>query len=407
MKVLQINVTSNTGSTGRISEQLGNQIISEGWESYIAYSRKGLPSKSKTIPIGNKLDVYRHVLMTRIFDRHAFSSKNATLRLINEVKRLDPDIIHLHNLHGYYIHIGKLFNYLKNSNVPVVWTFHDCWPFTGHCAHFDRFSCEKWKTGCYQCPMKTYYPSSWLVDNSINNYNKKKKFFNGINNLSIVTPSKWLMNLVEQSFFKGKFRVTTIHNGVDLSVFKPLKNNIKERFNIEKDRLLLGVTGLWSERKGLDDFFRLSNMLDQQYKIILVGLKKEQLKDLPLNIIGIERTENTEELAEFYSAADVYINPTYSDNFPTTNIEALACGTPIITYNTGGSPEAIDIDTGIVVDKGNVEGLQAAIEKVLKGIEQGKQYTRDLCRNRAVHYFNKDERFQEYTELYNRLLTEE
>lgn len=404
MKVLQINVTSNTGSTGRITEQLGNLMMAEGFESYIAYSRKGLDSVSETIVIGNKFDIYWHVFKTRIFDRHGFSSKGATLRLIQEVNRISPDIIHLHNIHGYYLHIGKFFNYLKNSEIPIIWTFHDCWPFTGHCAHFDRFNCEKWKTGCYECPMKTYYPTSWLFDNSKNNYKDKLNLFTGINNLTIVTPSEWLKNLVEESFFKDIFRVLTVHNGVDLTVFRPSENFIKKKYNIEENKLILGVTGIWTARKGLNDFFQLAQILDKQYKIVLVGLKKEQLKDLPLNIIGIERTENTKELAEFYSAADIYINPTYSDNFPTTNIEALACGTPVITYNTGGSPEAVDTDTGIVVDKGNVSGIKIAIEKINKGREQGIQYTSEQCRLRAANFFNKNDRYLEYIELYRSVL---
>lgn len=256
--------------------------------------------------------------------------------------------------------------------------------------------------------MKSYYPASWVLDNSKNNFFNKKTLFTGIENLTIITPSLWLKELVGQSFFSDDFPVKVIYNGVDLNVMKPSEeaNEIKLRYDLAESKIILGIAGIWDKRKGLEDFFKLATTLDQRYKIVLVGLKKEQLSDLPLNIIGIERTESVKMLAELYSAADVYINPTYSDNFPTTNIEALACGTPVITYDTGGSPEAVDTDTGIVVDKGNVEGLQAAIEKVIKGIDQGKQYTRDLCRQRAVHYFNKDERFQEYTELYNRLLTE-
>lgn len=408
MRVLQINTIVNSGSTGRIAEQLGQQVLKAGGKSFIAASRMGNESQSEVYKIGNDFDVYRHVLVTRIFDRHGFSSKGATEKLIMEIKKIDPDIIHLHNLHGYYLHVGTLFKFLSEYSKPVIWTFHDCWPFTGHCSYFDRFNCDKWKTFCYECPMKSYYPASWVLDNSKNNFFNKKTLFTGIENLTIITPSLWLKELVGQSFFSDDFPVKVIYNGVDLNVMKPSEeaNEIKLRYDLAESKIILGIAGIWDKRKGLEDFFKLATTLDQRYKIVLVGLKKEQLSDLPLNIIGIERTESVKMLAELYSAADVYINPTYSDNFPTTNIEALACGTPVITYDTGGSPEAVDTDTGIVVDKGNVEGLQAAIEKVIKGIDQGKQYTRDLCRQRAVHYFNKDERFQEYTELYNRLLTE-
>jgi len=399
MKVLQINVTVNTGSTGRIAEQIGSVIEDQGHKSFIAHSRKKVQSRSKTIQIGNKVDFYMHAINSRLFDNHGFSSKYATKKLVKTIKKIQPDLIHLHNLHGYYVHVGVLFNFLNSIKTPVVWTFHDCWPFTGHCAYFDRVDCEKWKKECHSCPLKSYYPSSLFLDNSSHNFKTKKELFAIHPNLTIVTPSHWLMKLTEQSFFKNS-SIKVIHNGIDLSVFKPAQQD-KDNHKQNLKRIVLGVASIWDSRKGLDDFIKLNDVLDDGFQIILVGLSKKQVNTLPSSMIGIERTENIEELVKLYSRADVYVNATYSDNFPTTNIEALACGTPVITYDTGGSPEAIDKNTGIVVERGNVEELKKAIDIISK---EKTKFTADVCRERAINHFNKDERFMDYFNLYEKLI---
>ena len=400
MKVLQINTTVNSGSTGRIAEEIGNTILKNGEDSYIAFSRSGLPSNSIPVKIGSLNDVYQHVLITRLFDKHGFGSKNATRRFVGELSIINPDLIHLHNIHGYYLHIEVLFDFIKTKNIPVVWTFHDCWPFTGHCSYFDRFNCEKWKRQCHSCPMTNYYPQSWGIDNSKNNYKLKKHLFNQPENLTIVTPSHWLKNLVKESFFKDKI-VQVIHNGIDLNVYKPIISSIKEKLNIQDYKIILGVASIWDKRKGFEDFLKLANILDMEYKIVLVGLTDKQRRTLPNHIIGICRTESMDELAQLYSASAVYVNPTYSDNFPTTNVEALACGTPVITYDTGGSPEALDANTGIVIPKGGIQGLKIAIETIM---ESDGKYTSEDCRNRAVQNFNKEDRFKDYLNLYQNVL---
>ena len=400
MKILQINVTVNIGSTGRISEQIGELILNEGYQSYIAYSRPGSPSRSKTIKIGNKLDFYKHVLITRLFDKHGFASKRATQHLIQEIDNIKPDVIHLHNIHGYYIHIEVLFNYLKKNNIPIVWTLHDCWSFTGHCAHFEDINCEKWKTGCYSCPKVKSYPKSWFIDSSKINYKNKQEIFKSFKNLIIVTPSYWLKNLVGQSFFKN-YKVKVIQNGIDLSVFKPKANgNLIQTYDLNEGKIILGVASIWAVHRGLADFIELSKILHADFKIVLVGLSKKQMKEVPENITGIERTENINELVTLYSTACIYINPTYSDNFPTTNIEALACGTPVITYNTGGSPEAINEHTGIVVERGNINGIKDAIDRI---INSKNNYTQELCRERAINNFDKNDRYKDYLDLYYEL----
>lgn len=397
MKILQINTSVNTGSTGHIAEDIGKILLKDGHQSFIAAGFTDRPSASQVIKIGNAWDKKLHGLKTRIFDRHGFGSKGATLQLVKEIAQIKPDIIHLHNLHGYYLHIGVLFEYLKKMQLPVVWTLHDCWPFTGHCSHFDRVNCHKWKEQCYACPNIKGYPASFGFDNSRKNFQDKRDIFNGLNNLQIVTPSQWLANHVRNSFL-GKYPVHVINNGIDLSVFKTfdIEEDIK-KYNPFGKKIILGVASTWKKRKAFEDFIQLSRLIGQNDQIVLVGLDKMQIKYLPYNITGVKRTESLNELAALYSASDVFVNPTYVDNFPTTNLEALACGTPVITYNTGGSLEAIDTETGIVVEKGDIDGLHKAILQICS---KGKDFYSIKCRERAVKLYNKDGRYADYLNLY-------
>ncbi len=401
--LLQINIVVNYSSTGRIVEDLGQLAMNNGWESYIAYGRHQKKSKSKLIKLGSKFSINYHVLQTRLFDRHGLGSKRATVKLINQIKEINPDIIHLHNIHGYYINIEVLFSYLADSNIPVVWTLHDCWPFTGHCVYFDFNGCEKWKTGCIYCPQKTTYPASYFLDRSAKNFILKKKLFTSLKNLTIVPASNWLSDLVKQSFLSD-YPANVINNGIDLSLFRPCQINIiNQKFKIKDKFIILGVSSKWISYKGLQDFIELSKIISDKYQIILIGLNRKQIYNLPDNIIGIERTDDANQLAEFYSAADVYINPTWQDNFPTTNLESLACGTPVITYKTGGSNEAVSSETGFVVEKGNIRELTEKIELVR---EKGKDYFTQNCLNRAAALYNKDQKFMEYLQLYERLLSQ-
>lgn len=399
-KVLQINTVINTGSTGRIAEEIGIKAMDNGWDSYIAYGRNDRPSRSHKIKIGTALDVKWHGVATRFFDYHAQASKVATERFIKKAKEINPDIVHLHNLHGYYLNIQLLFDYLTTSNIPVVWTLHDCWPFTGHCAYFDFVQCEKWKTQCKKCPQISSYPKSF-IDRSEHNFNLKKKLFLSCpNNLILVPVSEWLSHLIKDSFFKETKQII-IHNGIDTNIFTPQKKNNNHFYKLRNKFVILGVAGVWEKRKGLDDFFKLSALLDEDEIILLIGLSESQIKQLPKNIIGMTRTENVQQLAELYSLADIFVNPTWEDNFPTTNLEALSCGTPIITYNTGGSPEAVTRDTGFTVKKGNLKGIRNALDRVKK---LGKQYYSAACRNRAVSLFNKNICYEQYLQLYEKLL---
>lgn len=400
MKVLQINTTVNSGSHGRIAEDIGLSLIQMCHESYIASAYTGRPSRSQKIKIGFNLDRKFHGLRTRLCDRHGFGSKASTRKLIDQIVKIDPDIIHLHNIHGYYLNIRYLFVYLRLSNKPVVWTFHDCWPFTGHCSYFDAVNCYKWKTGCHNCPNIHGYPKSYFFDNSRMNYRDKKELFTSVRRMVLVSPSQWMSSHLGNSFLHDN-EIKVIYNGIDTDNFRPVKaDSLKEKYKI-KGKYILGVANIWNERKGLDDFIKLSSMTKPELQIVLVGLNRNQERKLPSSIISISRTENIDDLAALYSAAEVFVNPTYVDNFPTTNIEALACGTPVITYNTGGSPEAVDENTGIIVNKGDIGGLFSAVKVVL---DNGKNHYTYTCRERAVRLFNKSDRFGDYVSLYRNFI---
>lgn len=399
-KLFQVNSVVNTGSTGRIAEEIGHVATKLGWKSYIAYGREARESNSELIRIGNDWDIKWHGIKTRLFDEHGFGSEKATKRLINSLKQIEPDVIILHNLHGYYINIDVLFSYLANQDVPVFWILYDVWAFTGHCTYFDTVGCSKWKTECHNCPQRLEYPSSLFRDHSKSNYGIKRELFTSVKNLILITHSNWLGDLVKLSFL-SRTRLFTINNGVNLEVFKPTNyQHILPNYDLDNKFILVGVASGWVKRKGFDDFIDLRNKLDEKYVIILVGVSHRQIKLLPKHIIGIERTESMEELAALYSRADIFVNPTYEDNFPTTNLEALACGTPVITYNTGGSPEAIDKQTGLVVEKGNIDGLVKAIREIEA---KGKAQYTAKCRERAVTCFNKDDRYLDYIKLYEEI----
>jgi hypothetical protein len=308
-KLLQINpVARISTSTGRIMKEIGDLAIDNGWESYIAYSkgRDGIKTcRSKMIPVGNKLSVAWHGFITRIFDRHGLASNCATKQFIKEIKRIKPDVIHIHNIHGYFLNYKILFNFLAQSGIPVIWTIHDCWLFTGHCYHYSYIKCNKWQTECNNCPQKKSFPASILVDRSKKNFYDKSKYFNSISKdkFLLVTVSNWMKEEVKKSFLKNN-NLIVINNGIDLSIFKYYPdNNIKEKYNITQKYILLGVASIWSKEKGLDDFIELSKYLNDDEIIVLVGVNDDIMRRLPNNILGIKRTENILELAKLYSGA--------------------------------------------------------------------------------------------------------
>lgn len=395
MKLLQINVTANWGSTGKIAEDIGNLAISAGWESWIAYGRGNPKSNSNLIRIGNDWDMRLHAIESRLFDNHGLASRRTTKKFIEKIEEISPDIIHLHNIHGYYLNYPLLFEFLKKWGGPVIWTLHDCWPFTGHCAYYDYAKCDRWLKGCHDCPQLKSYPASILTDRSRKNYSDKKKSFLNHPNITFVPVSDWLRVELSKSFLHD-YPAITIHNGIDTDIFHPV-----EQKKTDSDKyVILGVASVWDKRKGLEEFVRLRTKLSEDYLIILVGLSNDQISTLPDGITGIRRTENVEQLVALYNMADVFVNPTLEDNFPTTNLEALACGTPVITYKTGGSPEAIDKTTGFVVDYQNIDALA---DKIVEVCTQSP-FSSSSCRQRVLNLYNKNEVFKQYIQLYNQLL---
>jgi len=399
MRVLQINSVYGSGSTGRIALAIHNLLREQGHESFVAYGRGSSGSGATAIRVGSDVDVYMHVFLTRLFDAQCRGSRRATRDLVQKIDEINPDVIHLHNVHGYYLNMNVLFRYLREITKPIVWTLHDCWAFTGHCAYFDYVGCNRWKHGCYDCPQIRDYPSSMLIGRSRNNYDDKKALFTSLRHLTLVAPSNWLAGLVKESFLSG-YPVRVINNGVDQSVFKPTPGNFRQKYGLEGKFVVLGVASVWARRKGLQYFLEISKYLPGDTAVVIVGVNKKQSRSLPDDFIAIEKTDSVRALAEIYSAADVFVNPTLEENFPTTNLEALACGTPVITFRTGGSPESVG-DCGHVVDKGDVAGLLSAINLVR---ERTKSYYHGRALERAARLYRDRDRFQDYVEMYEGLL---
>lgn len=396
-KIVLIN-TVLYGSTGNIIRQLKSLAENHEMQAFTvsAYARNSTTKYDENdIVIGNYFDRYLHIWLSRTTGLSGTFSVSATRRLIRRLKRIRPDVIHLHNLHNAYINLPILFNYIKKNNIKVIWTLHDCWAFTGRCPYYEMVGCEKWKTGCSNCPYPAgQYPVSYK-DRSHKMWEIKKKTFTGVRDMVVVTPSKWLANQVKESFLKD-YPIKTINNGIDLDVFKPTKARIYEELKASGKHLVLGLAMDWNERKGLDVFVELSRLLGDEYQIILVGTDDIIAEELSKHGIRcINRTSSQQELAEVYTAADVFVNPTREDNFPTVNIEALACGTPVVTFDTGGSPEILDETCGIIVPKDDKEELITAIRKICEEMP----ISIDNCMKRAMLY-KKDARFKEYLELY-------
>lgn len=365
-KLVQINVVCN-GSTGRIMCDIAKKAQKNGFDSYCFYGR-GEPNKEvKCIKIGNKLGIYFHVFLTRIFNKHGHGSYFATKKMIKQIKKIKPDIIHLHNIHGYYLNLKVLFKYLKNEfKGKVIWTLHDCWSFTGNCAHFTAIKCNKWKKECYKCPQIKTYPKSYFFDTSNSEYFLKKKLFTSIDNMKIILPSYWLASLVKSSFFRNN-KIEVINNGINLDVFKPtFDNSIYKKYGIPNDKkLILGVANNWEEKKGLDIFINLSKIINNDEFIVLVGLSEKQILQLPKNIIGIQRTENMLDLAKIYTIASIFVNPSLEETFSLVTAEALSCGTPVVVCNSSATQELINEKNGLVVTKPTTNQYYKCIKKIL------------------------------------------
>lgn len=397
MKILQINSVCGTGSTGKIIVQISDYLDSLNIENYIAYGL-GSSSRHNTYKIGNKMDNHLHSFISRKFCLQGYGSIISTLKFIRYIKKLDPTIIHLHNIHGHYLNFPILFRFLKKSKIEVVWTFHDCWPFTGKCAHFTKVKCNKWKTGCSNCQQLHTYPDS-EIDRTKRNYIDKKNYFTSLDNLHIVTVSKWLKKIVEESFFKEK-DIRCIYNGIDTSIFKPTESVLRKKLKIEDKFIILGVASVWNSGKGLDTFIELAKEIDENCVILLIGVSKEQINSLPSNIIGISRTENVMELVQFYTIADILINCSIEETFGLVVAEAMSCGTPAIVYNSTACPEVINNETGKLIYSNDIVELIEAIESFYN--INSKDILKK-CRARIIDFYNIDLMLKKYLELYRNI----
>lgn len=401
MKVMQINSVSY-GSTGKIIFALADMLHENGDSAMCATGFTWYKSgRNDNIAVGNIFTKAFHMYASKQLGTHGLYSKHATKKLIGRIEAWKPDIIHLHNIHGWYLHIPTLFEYLKKTGIPVVWTLHDCWSFTGGCAHFTFCNCSRWKSGCGMCNNLSDYPISSRKDKTQKMWHLKAESFNGVGNLTIVTPSKWLASLVKQSFLR-EYPVRVINNGIDLDVFKPTPSCFRSKYNCANKYIVLGVSFGWGRKKGLDVFCELANKLDNSlYQIVLVGTDEKTDCLLPKSVISIHRTNDQKELAEIYTAADVFVNPTREENYPTVNMEALACGTPVITFRTGGCPEISDDTCGIVVEENDMLALQKAII----GVCEQKTVSKENCLKKAIE-FDCHSRYKKYRELYEEIVAE-
>lgn len=352
MKYLFINSVAGFGSTGRLAAEKCRELTAQGHQCILAYGRdKANCEDVQTIRIGSPWTCRLHGLEARLLDDQGFGSRAATRHFLAWVREYDPDVIWLHNIHGYYLNMELLFRYLKTCGKTIYWTLHDCWSFTGHCAYFDYVGCQKWKTGCHHCPQKGTYPASLLLDNSQRNWLKKREWFTGIPNLTLTTPSRWLEGRVKASFL-GQYPVEVVYNTINTEIFKPTPSDFRGKYNLQEKKILLGVASVWEERKGLKDFIALSNLLDHNWKIVLVGLTQQQQKMLPENILALPRTNSMTELAQIYTAADVYVSPSVEETFGMTVMEARACGTEVIVYQDTACEEVVKQFGGIAVERG-------------------------------------------------------
>lgn len=395
----------NEGSIGRTAEQLGQLVQSRGWKSFIAYSRLNLGSTSEVYRVDNRLSTLFHAFITRLFDMCGYGSYFTTKKLVKVIKRVNPDLIHMHIIHNYDINLKVLFNYLASSKIPIVWTQHDCWSYTGHCAFYSGVKCEKWKTECNNCPLYNAFPKSWFYDGSKRNFEYKKRLFTSVpqDQMCIIAVSDYVKKDLEQSFL-NKYRIERIYNAIDTDQFVPSQEygpEVRERYGLGNGKLLMAFATAWSERKGISDYYKLRDLLDDSYTIVFVGVNDELKKKLPKGIIGIPNTSSVAELVKLYSTADIIMNLSSAESFGKTTPEGMSCGTPGIVYNCTASPELVDEKTGIVCEKGDLEGVVKAVHEIM-GWNKGE--TIKNCRNRVLSLFSMKKNWNDYLDLYEEMI---
>ena len=401
MNVLQVNTVYPNGSTGRIVAEIAEYTAQQPDNHAMIALGIGAEERNgnlSAVRIGKPWERKLHGAIRKLFDAEGYGSHLATARLIRFCEENRPDVIHMHNLHGCYLNLTRWFRYLERRSIPVIWTLHDCWPLTGHCAHFAYVRCDRWKTLCMRCPQKGAYPACIGIGGSRRNYRLKRKLFTALGNLTIVTPCRWLEDIVQNSFLRDT-PVRVIYNGVDTRRFRPVKSGLRAQYGLENRKVLLAVASVWTDRKGLRELIQLSQALDDSYRVVIIGLTKEQFKMLPENILGLEQIPSPDLLCQWYTAADCFVNPTLEDTMPLVNLEAMACGAPVAVFDTGGCPEVITDACGLVVARGDIRGLTNAVKRICKS---GNEYE-DACIEQAKR-FSMERTVRAYHDLYREVL---
>lgn len=395
-KLVQLSTSHNRGAIGKIMEQVGIKAKNDlKMESWVIFGRYNPTSELKVVKMGNMLEVIEHYAENLLWDNEGLASRCMTRKIVKKLIEINPDIVHLHNIHDHWINYEILFEYLITSKIQVVWTFHDCWAFTGRCFHFVTVDCNKWKTECHDCVQRNRF---W--DRSRRNFLLKKNIFLKCPNLHIITVSRWLKSVTDESFFNG-CEIRAIPNGLDINIFHPMPE-AKNIWRLPTDKyIVVAVANDWYEEKGLSDYYRLAEYLGDGYRVVLVGMKSKQIKALPKRVIGLPRTSNQQELAWIYNIADVVVSMSRAETFGLTIAEGMACGTPGVVYDNTAHPELISKETGMVVENGNVKAFSDAVIKVCQGDKMAFQMA---CRQRAEECFDKEKCFEKYIDLYKELL---
>jgi len=396
MKIVQINAVAEYSSTGRTTSELHEALKILGHQSWVAAPNTTVDSKD-LIRIGTPIGQKMHSLYSHLIGRQGFASKLATRKFVKKLKQIAPDVVHLRNLHANYINLPILFKYLSDYNIPVVVTLHDCWFFTGHCCYFIDTNCDRWQYGCGNCPDLKGWNKSWFFDRTGQNLRDKQALFSKISRLAVVGVSKWVTSFVNKSILKDAAIIRPIYNWIDTDLFSPQSSNRRMELNCVNEKVVLSVAQFWCRQKGIFDILKLAGEMPS-YKFILVGGIDDTIK-LPKNVVSIGITQNTHELAEYYSMADVFFNPSSRETFGKVTAEALACGTPVVAYNTTATTELVPPICGELIEIGDINGAKRAIEKVVSALD-----LRTSCRQFAVETFSKDNLIRQYVELYTQLI---
>lgn len=400
MKIVQINAVYAYSSTGRTTEELHKELRKQGHHSYV-FCTNFENIDENIYRIGNRTDQKIHGLLSRLSGEQAHFSKSATYKLLRKLDEIHPDVVHLRNLHGNYINFPILMNHLNSKQIPVVITLHDCWFFTGKCCYYTDDQCTRWMQGCGQCPALKKWNKSWFFDKSAKLLKEKEKLFNSTKRLAVIGVSQWIADEAKQSILRDAWKIDKIYNWINLDVFRPCNNRPEEIKNkIKADFIVLGVSQTWSREKGIDVFINLAEHLPN-VQFVLVGNMPESVL-LPSNIISVGAIAKPEILAEYYSSADVFVNPSIQETFGKTTAEAIACGTPVIGFNVTATPELIGNGCGVVVDVvDGVTGIEMAIESIRK---TGKIFYSNSCRAFANQNFNKQQLINDYIQIYKEIL---